>query len=268
MVYRRSTRAPAKKATARKMVKKVMKKRAPVSNKLKSYVKRVIASNVENKIAVPVTTINDNINNMSPAAFGTVIELSDVWEIAQGTGQGNRIGNTIKPVKWNFKGFISLDQTGAGITLPCIVKMYVLKYKYGYQSPPPTLAPTDFYQNGSTSSAPLGNFLDIMRAVNDDVYTVYTTRTFKVGPANFSYGTGASGAINNNDFKSVIPFNINLMKYQSHKIKYFDTTNTPTNSGLHVVFAIAPADGSQSVGGTNVNLPNISYDITGVYEDA
>jgi len=262
MPYKMVLKSQRRKVMKRKQYKR--KAAVPsVSPTVQSYVKRMLAVKTEDKIPASVNTLNDNVNNMFGATFGTVISLSDLWNISQGTGQGDRIGNSITPKSWRFKGFFSLDLTSP-LTLPCIVKMYILKYKNNFNAP--TGSSATFYENGNTTIAPAGTFMDILRTPNRDLWTVYTTRSFKIGPSTVSYGT--PGTVGNNDFKSICPFNIDVLKYQKHAIKYQDASTSPTNSGLHVVFAIAPSDGSASNGGTNVNLPNINYEISGSFEDA
>jgi len=169
------------------------------------------------------------------------------------------------PKTWTIKGYVSVSAVAGSITTPGVVKMYLIKYKNGYNGPIGTTSSTDFYQGGNTAIAPAGTYIDILRTVNKDVYTVYTTRTFKVGPAN---GVLVSAISDNNDYSTTLPFRIDLKKYQGHKIKYSDTTTAPTNSGLYLVFAFAPYDGSVSNGGTNINLPLIHYDIDASFEDA
>lgn len=243
--------------------KKMRKSRAIVPSAVKSYVNKAIAVHAENKQCASVSLLNDNINNMF-SVFGTVINCSSVWSLSQGTGQGNRIGNVILPKTWTIKGYVSVSNVAGSLTAPGVVKMYLIKYKNGFTGPTSVSSCTDFYQGGNSSVAPAGTYIDVLRTVNKDVYTVYTTRTFKVGPASVSGAT----TYTNNDFKATCPFKIDLKKYQSHKIKYADTTTTPTNSGLFLVFAFAPYDGSVSNGGTNSNLPLIHYDIDASFEDA
>lgn len=231
----------------------------PVSKAVRSYVNRAIGAHSENKNCAGITGLDVNLVSMLPTTWGTVINLADVWGgVTQGTGEGSRIGNTIKPINWNFKGFIAAAGTAS---LPCIVKMYILKVQNGYTSPlSVSTNPTTFYNLGNSSVAPSASYLDIMRRVNKDQFVVYTTRTFKVGQA------ATSGALSNNDFKACNAFNVNLLKYQKHIMRYADATTTnPTNAGLYAVFTIANYDGTS---GAFIGSPQISYDIEAQFEDA
>ena len=66
-------------------------KRRPVSKKLKRYVNRAIARNVENKRASHTVSEKAINNIMDTASLSTLMPA-----LAQGTGQGNRIGNMVK----------------------------------------------------------------------------------------------------------------------------------------------------------------------------
>lgn len=231
---------------------------------IKSIVRREVHNNIENKQAAPMIFPNVLTQQMSSTTWGTLINLSNVWLINQGTGQGDRVGNSIKPLYWNIRGFLHYIDPSQK---PCLVRLYVFKLKSGFASPSSGGAlPTDFFQVGNTTTAPQGNMVDIVRQVNKDKYTVYTSRVFKMGPAVTSSVPGSSGGVTaaNNDFHSARYFNINLIKYQSQKIKYNDSVGSPINSGLYVAFVAAPADGT--TGG--VSMPLISYDVIGSYEDA
>lgn len=231
----------------------------PVSKAIRSYVNRAIGVRAENKNAAGITGLDVNLVSMIPTSWGTILNLGDVWGgVAQGTGEGNRIGNIVRPINWNFKGFI---HTAGASALPCVVKMYILKIQNGYQNPSSTSTnPTNFYNLGNSTVAPSASYLDILRRVNKDQFVVYTTRTFKIGMSATTAGTS------NNDFKACVPFNINLLKYQKHHFRYADaTTTTPTNCGLFAVFTIANYDGSS---GAFIGSPQISYDVEAQFEDA
>jgi len=251
-----------KDATAKKTKYRKRAAIQPVSKAVRSYVNRAIGAHSENKNAPGITALDAVLASMLPASWGTVLNLADVWGgISQGTGEGSRIGNIVRPINWSFKGFIHNNGTTA---VPCVVKMFIIKIQNGYQSPVSTLAnPTNFFNLGNSTVAPGGSYLDMLRKVNKDQFVLYTTRTFKVGPA--SAGTTSPNSTNN-DMKTVCPFSINLLKYQKHHMRYADATVTnPTNAGLFAVFSIAPADGSS---GAVINGPQISYDVEAVFEDA
>lgn len=263
MVYKK--RSPVKRSYNRKS-RAARKVSAPVKKfvkqKLNFLSRRVMHRYAENKTPAPVTRLDNPLQPMSSTSWGTIISLADVFNISQGTGQGNRIGNQLKPMKWSFRGFIHNNSVSC---VPYVIKMFILKSTQSYASPDTitTAAPTDFLQNGSASAAPSVSYNDLLRDVNKEKYTVYTTRTFKCSPA--SVGTAPNFGTNN-DFKMVCPFKINLLKYQKHIIKYNDNTATPTNQGLYAVFCMAPADGTVPTLPLT-GQPQISSDIIAEYED-
>jgi len=205
MVYKR--KSPAKRSYNRKR-RAVRKVSAPVKKfvkqKLNMLSRRVIHRYSENKTPAVVTALDTQLVSMGSATWGTLINLASIFQISQGTGAGNRIGNSLKPIKWSWRGFI--HNTG-NTQIPVVVKMFIFKSTQGYQSPDTISAnPTDFFQNGSGSIAPAATYTDLIRDINKDRYTLYTTRTFKCAPASVS-----SSLATNNDFKSVNMFKINLL---------------------------------------------------------
>lgn len=226
---------------------------------IKKYVLRTIHRNVENKHPQGVSALDTTLTSMLSTTWGTVIPLATIFNISQGTGEGNRIGNSIKPMNWRFKGYIHNNGLNA---IPCVVKMFIIKPLQSYADPSTTITnPTDFFNYGSSTIAPNGSFMDTLRRVNKDKYTVYTTRTFKNGLS----GTSASST--NNDYKATNAFNIDLLKYARKHIKFVDNASTPQNVGLYAVFVLAPWDGS-SGGLVGLQTPQISYDVEAIYEDA
>lgn len=232
-----------------------------VSPAVKQYVRRAIAVSAENKLPQPVTATDTQITPITnlAAGWGTLIQCQDVWSLSQSVGQGGRVGDKITPKRWNIRGFI---HTNAAAAIPCIVKMFVFKQKITYENPTGAAypGPIDFFQYGSSSIGASNNYQDMLRKVNADKYTLYTTRTYKLG-------TAGSGTNTNNDFNCVQPFNINLLKYQKHKISYNDGSTTPANSGLYICFALAEYGGTTKTTWAAGEAPQISYDIEAEFED-
>lgn len=236
--------------------KKPVNKKNKVSSNIKAYVSRVLNRKLENKICSNVSQSLTTIVPMSPTQLNA-INLSSVWTLTQGTNQGNRIGNLVHPKSWHLKGFFS-NGYGTNLPDPMIIKMYIFKLKSGFGVPGSSVG---FYQNGNTNLAPQNTFSDMLKKVNLDSFTLYTTRTFKCGPQ-----AGTSTGSGNNDFKSVCPFSINLLKYQKSALKYSDTTSAPNNTGLYMAYTVCFANGTAPIG-TSV-LPAINWEIEATFEDA
>jgi len=248
-------RAPRRKMLKRKQY--TSKTGVKVSPVVKTYVKRMINQSQEDKICVPVSQATSQIIPMSFTAFNS-INLNAVWSLSQGTGQGNRVGNHITPKTWRMKGYWSVPYN-TNSCVPFIIKMYIFKLKSGFAIP---VGNTNFYQNGNTSIAPTLTFIDQLKEVNKNLFTVYHQRVIKVGTANLSATLGAA----NNDFKNIVPFSIDLLKYQKASLHYNDTTTAPSNSGLYMCYTACLADGS--VFTTSFGAPNLTYEIQASFEDA
>lgn len=259
MPYKVVKRAPRRKIMKRKQYKKSASA-VSVSPVVKSYVKRMLSVRAEDKVAPNVSQAPTSITPMSATVFNAV-NLANVWNIAQGTQQGNRIGNSVSPKSWRLKGFFAVPW-GTNVSVPMLIKMYIFKQKSGYGVP---ASSTAFYQNGNSSLAPTSTFTDMLKSVNNDVFTLYATRLFKVGTASL---TPTLNGTTNNDFKNIAPFNINCLKYQTHQMKYSDgTTANPTNAGLYFAYTVCRADGS-AVNLVSDPLPTIAFEIEATYEDA
>jgi len=255
MVYVNKTfkKNPVVKKYRKRPVKKA--RSYPVPSIVKQYVKRAIRRDNENKIPNSLTATNSSVLPMTSTSWGSIISLSDVWSINQGTGQANRLGNAIRPVMWNMKGSLYVNSVSG--LFPSIIKMFVFKLVQGYQGPATGGAlPSDFFQNGNSAVAPTNTIADMYRNVNTDKYKVYTTRTFKIGPSSLSGTT-------NNDFDFFKMFSFNLLKYQKHIVKYVDAGTTPTNSGLYLAF-VACTTNDIALSGNDLK---ISYDVTAKFED-
>lgn len=245
------------KMARRKKAKRPANKKVKVSPNIKAYVSRVLNRKLEDKHVANVSQPTTQISAMTTTQLNP-INLASIWTLSQGTGQGNRIGNVVHPKKWRIKGYFS-QAFGAPSSSPVIIKMYIYKLKSGFGVPGSSL---NFYQNGNNNIAPSGTFSDQLKNVNLDFYTLYTTRLFKIGSATQLGTTAGTG---NNDFLNIKAFNINCLKYQKSAIKFSDTTGAPNNTGLYMSYTACYADGSAI--GTG-NIPNITWEIEGSFEDA
>lgn len=272
MGYSRSNAlyVPRSKVNNKKYMKKAyakkMKSVPKVSLSTKKYVKKMLHKNIENKVA-PYITYNDTVITpiTNTVSWGTLINLSAVWTLSQGTGEGNRLGNKVTPVKWAIRGYI--NNTGQNC-IPGVVKMFIFKLKGSYDNPNLGAGPVDFFQNGNSSTGPTNNQHDMLREINTNKFQVYATKSFKIGSAAAVIGTAPIAS--NNDFKCLREFRINVLKYQkpSHLIYDDAGTNVPVNTGLYICFAFAPYDGSTKTSFSGGDMPQITYDIMAQYEDA
>jgi len=262
----------ARKTYGKRKGKKTQKK-STVSTAVKNYVKREIHTNIEDKCFQV---------NPGPLSFGNVLEspdfnaypcapLSGYWFIAQGSGQGSRIGNIIKTRKCYLSYVLRPTAYDAGTNpspQPSEVRLML-----GYVKNTPSFAPiagdiNQLFQAGSTSSAPVGTLKDLIATYNTDYWTIKKSWTHKIG---YSANTGTGGAgpaqfFQNNDFKLNVVKRLDITKYMPKTCVFNDssaTTNTKNLFFMH--YAVATNGGTYS----NITLPvNIDYWIDYHSEDA
>lgn len=228
-----------------------------VSDKVKAYVKKAIHVQAENKIASNYKVSNVEI---TPYQNNLIIfeTLTAALSISQGAGQGDRIGNSIRPVKYIISGHV------IGINAaPVLLKMVFFRDRITLK------APTDFsniFQDGNTTAGPTNTPIDMYMPLNKNDYVIHKTRTFQLA---FNYSSGASpevtGAAAANGVHSIQFFKQDLSKWIPKTIKYDDTKLPVTNAGLYMGFLLCALDGSQLV--DTDTYAELSYNVQFEYED-
>lgn len=166
--------------------------------------------------------------------------------IPQGAPSGSRIGNSIRTVRQTITGVITplpYNLTLNPFPKPLEFRVWFFSLRNS-NTRPTTLA--DFFQQGSTSSAPQGNLLDLVYKINTDVYIYRGHRSYKLGYANYD-GTGQdlpSQSFANNDFKYNIRFTWDVTKMVPKIVKFNDNTNTATSKQVFMFFEVVNADGT------------------------
>jgi len=247
--------------------KRTYKKRGGVSRVIKSYVKRTIHSQIENKIEVA----SDNMLNIHPYAYSTSLftrTCIPYTQIVQGVEQGGRIGNLLKTRFCFFTYTLSAapyDVVYNPYPVPQEVMVFFGKVLAHKPTEPVAADYAKLYQSGDTSSAPQSNFLDLMLPLNKDVFKIYKVFRHKIGNAQYATGTTATQLWTNNDFKMNVVNRVNCTKWCPKTLKFNDTTNIPTNDGLYVWALTINANGLPSTDSRAVKLTFVnSY----TYEDA
>lgn len=261
----KTVKRPYKKAPRKTYGKKPVR----LSTAVKKYVKSTIHKNIENKTNQTLSSGNP-ISSYSVNTSLFVVSMIPYSAIAQGLGQGDRIGNTITSRTCNFNFCLRpapYSPTYNPIPTPQIVMIYFGKVKV---APPLVPNSADFaklFQSGDTSHAPYSNTLDLLQNVNKDYFTVVKTLKFKIGFAqsNVQGGNSAYQFYQNNDYAFNIVRRINLTKYIPKILKFNDTTGIVQNAGLFMWAMCVPADGST---GTNAIPTYMDYTLNYTYEDA
>lgn len=247
--------------------------KAQVSDTVKSYVKSQIHAQIENKCFQV---------NPGQLSFGNVLEspdfnaypmapLTGYWNIPQGSGQGNRIGNIIKTRKC-YLSYVLRPNPYEASTNPTPQPVEV-RLMLGYVKNTPTFAPiagdiNQLFNFGSTSAPPVGTLKDLISVYNTDYWTIKKSWTHKIGYAS-SNGTGAlagSQTFNNNDFKLNVVKRLDITQHMPKTCVFNDTSATTNTKNLFFMFYAVATNGQTF---TNISLPcNIDYWVDYHYEDA
>lgn len=244
-----------------------------VSVAVKKYVNRTIHSNIENK-CVQI--------NPGQFAFGNVLEspefnafpmcpLNTFWTIAQGIGQGNRVGNIIK-VRKCYLNYVLRPAPYDAITnvnpQPSMVRLML-----GYVKNSPAFVPlsTDvaqLYNAGSSVQAPVGTLKDLISVYNTDYWSIKKSWTHKLGFAN-NQGTGGSPGVQyhaNNDFKYNAMGRLDITKLLPKTCVFNDSFGTTNTKNLFFMMYAVGAGGG-TYGATTLPV-FIDYWVDFHYEDA
>jgi len=255
----------AKRKSAPRRARRAVKSVPKMSAALKSLVKSAVARQAETKFATPLTANNVAILPYDATSqLLTTINLTTALNIAQGTGQGDRIGDEITVHNMTFKGFMTVSPSLISAdTSPCYVKMVIGRQKVSLIQP---TSYANLYQAGNGVAAPSNLPTDIIRSFNRDAWVILQSKVFKLGFANVPNSTGGSSQANN-DFALCRLFSLNLNKH-IHKVKYSDGGAQPQNVGLFVWFLLCNANGSTITATANIPAPEIHYTVDVAYKDA
>lgn len=235
----------------------------------KKQVKTMIHKNMENKVEQFVSQ-NNIISSYAYNSSLFVQSCIPYNQIAQGLGQGDRIGNTIRPrsVYFNYVLHpIPYAAVGNPQPTPQDVIIFFGKVKNSRAQQPIASDFAKLWQKGNTSVGPYSTTLDMCQEINKDWFTVYKIVRHKVGCAGYT-GTGNQAGPQyfiNNDYKYNIIRRLNITKYVPKIVKFNDTTAQNTNDGLWMWAMCVNADGT-----TNVNYTPLYMDVSlqFQYEDA
>lgn len=258
---------PYKKSNKKKAANK---SKSIVSAPVKSYVDKMLKTNVENKSVqfnggFTLANYGDDTQMR-----GFALSPGTSIAITQGTGAGNRVGNRIKIIKGVLNYWI-VPAPYSGLLNPA-PKPLMVRVWIGYSKTNPTIIPPAadtavFFQNGSSTSPPNNFIADILRAPNKDKYVIFSDKRHKLGNADIT-GTGFTAGnqyFSNNDFKYNILRKVDITKYLIQNIKFDDTTAIPTTRGLFCWLQIVYADNTVTTG----QIPgNFNYFVDLTFEDA
>lgn len=248
--------------------RKYARKPRGVTSAVKKYVKRTIHSNIENKVT-KISSANNVVCTYANNTALLTISMIPYGNIAQGSGAGDRLGNTMKTRSCIFSFVLrpaSYNVTNNPFPVPQEVLVFFGKVKNSKPQQPISSDYQKIWQNGDSYQGFQSNTLDLIQDVNKDWFTIYKILRYKVSYAAIA-NTGQNTSYQsytNNDFKFNVVKRINLTKMCPKTVKFNDTISQPTNDGLWMFATSVNADGST---GSAIPL-YMDYTISYVWEDA
>lgn len=186
----------------------------------------------------------------SPVLVESFIGASQVLDlqmvIPRGTGESDRVGNRIKPIKYTVKMWMECFNQSAG-TSPTYFDIYIFKYKSNSGSIAPGSAEMNRFLNADNSAQQyLGLITDGLRAINDDLFTlVAKRRVLLFNPFNSTNHLAATSSL-----QPSRTFHFDVTKHVKKTWMYDDGTNLPTNDNLWMAVGSTQSDGTTLIGTT------------------
>lgn len=239
-------------------------RRRPVSGAVKRYVKKIIHSNIENK-----TKMNYAANQTITTGDSVTSTYPLLMNIVQGTGEADRIGNSIKCVKGQMKVCVNLkpySTTSNPNAQPTWVRVMVLRdlRTTGQLATMDATAWGNLFRTNNTTVGIQGNPLDTVLGINTDFFRVCYNSVFKLGIGNHISGpTNPSSYFDNSPAAKQLT--INWGKFCKKQLKFTEGINYPSNDNLYIVFTACAADGTAS---STKDLIEIHYANYQHFEDA
>lgn len=245
--FRKATRRPAK---------RVPRKRGGARKSIAKIVKSIISRQAENKSWFDYGS-NESIVT---AALTTFSSKNLIPQLAQGTGKSGRVGNEIRIKSGFIRGHVNIkpyNATSNPNPCPVYVKMWIISCKdINTHVLSNTNIANDFFDIVNSSTGPQASMIDMDFTVNKDAWTVYATKTVRLGSTySFSPSPVSTGSYFDNSPMSV-PFSFNFGK-NLKTIKYDDNVTTPTNRNMFIIFQCVTAEG-----GTNGGYVSAEYHYT------
>lgn len=219
-----------KKYTSKKSTRMNKRKttRPEVSDKVKKYVKSELSRRVENKISEPdnspdwVWTTYNTGSNTQPSMLYLHQALSN---IAQGTGQGDRIGNRIRLKSFPIRMLLSTPLNNGQ---PCAMVCRLIIAKMRKDIDPPTAAYFNkLLQDGNTSIPPANDLASVYAPVNTELWTIKKDKRFILQSPPSVYPSDLP--VSKNVYKQIT---IDIAKYLPKYITYNDNALAPSNCSL------------------------------------
>lgn len=234
------------KKTQTKRVYAKPSKKATNAN-IKKVVKNIVDADLEIK-RQERSTIYNNIQTFITDA--RIVSLTPI--IAQGTGQGDRVGNTIKLKKAMLMVNIALDSAALAAGYPHYIDVYIFKFKKNNFTQPSAVDMTKFLQLGNSAISYNGDSFAGLRELNVDLFTQKLRKRFSMIHAfTVNNSNGYGPMLSNRTMK------IDITKYLKSVIHFDDSaSNLTINDNLYI-----------AIGNTQYNQLGVPSDIyIGTYD--
>lgn len=191
MYVKRSKKRTYKKRNSVKTVKKSSMPSKILTKTLKGLIDKRIRKKAELK-SIPINE-EEYVFTSTNADLSNPVNLTRFFEISNGTGDGQRIGNIINVEKANLK-LIVRKNLSASNQYPAVVYIWIGYLKADRNTDPSAYFPS-FYNDGPSVLPWNGTMQRTLREENKDLFTIYKKFRFKLGSS-----TSANSGFNNNDF--------------------------------------------------------------------
>lgn len=245
-------------------------RRTRVPKPIKTYVKKAIARDSENKTKIKnlTGTVSGNADLILTPASSTLPQYFDLSPVVTaGTGYNNRIGNKIRLKSFIVDCQFFLSYAAITATTDCPVNIYY--FVLNTRDTPATLSASDldklFYNESGTTQYLSGSGFANTQRLNHDFFNIiahnYPRRPIKLGYSQYSSG----GLGSNNDYKESFHLRLNLTKKLNKVIRFDASNTTAVNNNFYLCFYVQKANLDTAT--TNWDPPQVypSYKLT--FED-
>ena len=178
------------------------------SKKLRTVVKNIVSRTMETKA--------NQYTSAGVDVFGTISNtnvLNIIPGIAQGTGQSNRIGNRIKPVRFTLRIALTCRDANSvyPFASPTYFDIYIFKWKDANEaSGAPALVDMQaFLEDDNTAKQYTGLQTDGLRRLNDSQFQLLAKK--RITLSNFLTTGNSSGRFQNTNPNRTLYFDITSM---------------------------------------------------------
>jgi len=251
MPFFKKRRIYAKKAPKKSRAFRGGRKSSVVSSAVKSYVKRTLHTQIENKnVQFNDATNVGNITAQPTLNCTPLTPYAGLVNITQGVGSANRTGNEVKTRKVMLKYVIfprPYHVTDNTAPRPCYLQLFLGYVKNSSGITPIASDFSQLYNYNNTVNPVLGQLFDLNQTINSDYWCIKKYWTHKIGYStmlNASGGSPINASLSNNDFPMSVVRKLDITKFYPKTLKFNDVSQTISGPGLFFFWQCIAADGT------------------------